>query len=144
MIFLNGSILSTGEVASGRVCACSLRSRFDFEDWVLVIIATKYLLSTVHKYLSDKRKKKKTILFWSINCNKCPFPPGWKIESAFFSYQYAYSIEAQWIVGLLQCKIFFKSPTFYLKLKRLQVFFLSGPKRPRGHFGCLYWPQRAL
>ena len=31
--------------------------------------------------------------------------------------------EAQWIVGLLQWKIIFKSPSFYMKSKRLLVFF---------------------
>ena len=37
----------------------------------------------------------------------------------------------------------FKVTIFYLKSKRLLVF-LSGPKWPRGHLGCLYWPQRVF
>ena len=32
--------------------------------------------------------------------------------------------EAQWIVGLFQWKIDFKSPNFYLKFERLLVFFV--------------------
>ena len=46
--------------------------------------------------------------------------------------------------GALSMENRFQVVKFLFEVLKASSLFLSGPKWPRGHSGCLYWPQRAI